>query len=79
LRIRDICRDVTRQYPGILPLTPSAFRSHVQRGAIRPPVKFGGKIDTWSKEYILHLRRHGIPASPPDIEMEETAPSLVES
>ena len=71
LRLKDICRDSSRQYPGILPLTSSAFRAHVERGVIRPPIKFGEKIDTWSKQYILYLRRHGIPATSPDTEMIE--------
>jgi hypothetical protein len=59
LRERHICK--RRDYPGILPLTQSAFRDGVSRGDIKPPIQFGSRINCWTKGYILQLQQEGIP------------------
>jgi hypothetical protein len=65
LRERDICKHPGRRYPGLLPITQSAFRAAVARGLIEQPLKFGSKVNCWRKETILRLRHHGIPTAPP--------------
>jgi hypothetical protein len=62
LRERHICK--RPDYPGILPLTQSAFRDAVARGDIEPPIRFGARINCWHKPYILRLQQQGIPRSP---------------
>jgi hypothetical protein len=62
LRAKDICRRL--DYPGLLPLTQSAFRDAVTRGDIEPPIRFGSRINCWCKSYILRLQRQGIPRRP---------------
>ena len=62
LRERDICR--RRDYPGLLPLTQSAFRDAMARGDIEPPIRFGSRINCWRKSYILRLQQEGIPRRP---------------
>jgi hypothetical protein len=62
LRERDICK--RPDYPGLLPLTQSAFRDAVARGAIEPPIRFGPRINCWRKPYILRLQHQGIPRRP---------------
>lgn len=59
LRERDICK--RRDYPGLLPLTQSAFRDAVARGDIEPPIRFGLRINCWRNKYILRLQQQGIP------------------
>jgi hypothetical protein len=58
LRERDICK--RSNYPGLLPLTQSAFRDAVARGDIEPPIRFGSRINCWRKRYILRLQQEGI-------------------
>jgi hypothetical protein len=58
LRPKDICK--APDYPGILPITSSAWRDHVSRGVIRPPIKFG-RVNGWHRDYIARLQRDGIP------------------
>jgi hypothetical protein len=62
LRERDICK--RRDYPGLLPLTQSAFRDAVARGAIEPPIRFGLRINCWRRAYILTLQQRGISRRP---------------
>jgi hypothetical protein len=62
LRERDICK--RPGYPGLLPLTQSAFRDGVARGDIDPPIRFGVRISCWTKDYILRLQQEGIPRRP---------------
>jgi hypothetical protein len=62
LRYRDICKDPSRNYPGLLPLTLTGFRDAVARGQIAKPLQYGEKTFCWTKEYILKLRCEGIPA-----------------
>jgi hypothetical protein len=59
LREKHICRRL--DYPGLLPLTQSAFRDAVTRGDIEPPIRFGSRINCWRKCYILRLQQEGIP------------------
>lgn len=63
LRERDICKR-PRDYPGLLPLTQSAFRDAVARGDIEPPIRFGSRINCWGKGYILRLQQEGITRRP---------------
>jgi hypothetical protein len=58
LRSRDICK--RPGYPGILPVTESAFRDAVGRGAVAPPTPFG-RAKAWAREYIRGLQQRGIP------------------
>jgi hypothetical protein len=58
LRERDICK--RPDYPGLLPLTQSAFRDAVARGDIEPPIRFGSRINCWRKDYVLRLQQQGI-------------------
>ena len=53
-------RDPKRGYPGILPMTRSAFRSAVEDGYIPPPLKLGAKVVAWRKEDIVHIARNGV-------------------
>jgi hypothetical protein len=62
LRERDICK--RPDYPGLLPLTQSAFRDAVARGDIEPPIRFGSRIACWRKGYILRLQQEGVPRRP---------------
>ena len=62
LRERDICK--RPDYPGLLPLTQSAFRDAVARGDIEPPIRFGSRINCWGRNYILRLQQRGIPRGP---------------
>ncbi len=61
-RERDICK--RPDYPGLLPLTQSAFRDAVARGDIEPPIRFGSRIACWRKGYIQRLQQEGIPRRP---------------
>jgi hypothetical protein len=58
LRISEICRDPRRRWPGILPLTRSAFV--VNAGFIPAGIKLGAKIICWRREDILHIVKHGV-------------------
>ena len=60
LRVSDICRDPLRGYPGILPLTRSAFLTAVEDRCIAKPVKLGAKVVAWRREDILHIVQHGV-------------------
>jgi len=60
LRESDIVRDPKRGYPGILPMTRSAFRSAVGDGYIPAPLKLGAKVVAWRKEDIVHIARNGV-------------------
>jgi hypothetical protein len=60
LRESDIVRDPKRGYPGILPMTRSAFRSAVEDGYIPAPFKLGAKLVAWRKEDIVHIARNGV-------------------
>jgi prophage regulatory protein len=60
LRVSDICRDPKRGYPGILPMTRSAFLTAVEDGYIAPPVKLGAKVVAWRREDILAIVEHGV-------------------
>jgi hypothetical protein len=62
LRERDICK--RPDYPGLLPLTQSAFRDAVVRGDIEPPIRFGSRVNCWRKHYILRLQQEGIRRRP---------------
>jgi hypothetical protein len=62
LRERDICKRL--DYPGLLPLTQSAFRDAVARGDVEAPIRFGLRINCWRKQYILRLQQEGIPRRP---------------
>jgi hypothetical protein len=62
LRERDICK--RPDYPGLLPLTQSAFRDAVARGDIEPPIRFGSRINCWRRHYIQRLQQEGIPRRP---------------
>jgi hypothetical protein len=73
LRERDICKDPAHGYPGLLPITQSAFRAAVARGLIEPPLKFGSRVNCWRKETILRLRRDGIPTIRTETEEAERA------
>ena len=59
LRERDICK--RPEYPGITPITQSAFRDVVTRGLIDAPIKFGARVNCRHREYILRLQREGLP------------------
>jgi predicted DNA-binding transcriptional regulator AlpA len=60
LRISEICRDPKRNYPGILPMTRSAFLDAVRDGYIPEGIKLGAKILAWRREDILHVVQHGV-------------------
>ena len=60
LRVSDICRDPKRGYPGIIPLTRSAFLTAVEDAYIAQPVKLGGKVVAWRKDDILAIVQHGV-------------------
>lgn len=60
LRESDICRDPKRDYPGLLPITRSAFRDALANGYIPAPIKLGDKIVAWRREDILALIEHGV-------------------
>jgi hypothetical protein len=60
LRESDICRDPKRGYPGILPMTRSAFRTAVEDGYINKPIKLGAKVVAWRREDILDIVRNGV-------------------
>jgi hypothetical protein len=62
LREAQICKKPG--YPGILPITSTAFRDAVARGYIEPPIRFGRRINCWRKDYIQRLQRDGIPRRP---------------
>jgi hypothetical protein len=61
LRERDICKDPSRQYPGLLPVTSSGWRDRVTSGVVKPPLVFGRRLHCWQREYILYLQQNGIP------------------
>jgi hypothetical protein len=63
LRERDIVKDPSRGYAGLVPITATAWRDAVSRGAVEPPVKFG-RINTWTREHIRRLQQEGIPRRP---------------
>jgi hypothetical protein len=60
LRERDICK--RQDYPGLLPITQSAFRDAVSDGRVEPPLKFGNRVNCWRREYILALQCNGFPS-----------------
>jgi hypothetical protein len=60
LRESDIVRDPKRGYPGILPMTRSAFRSAIADGYIPAPLKLGAKVVAWRKEDIVYIARNGV-------------------
>jgi hypothetical protein len=60
LRISDICRNPKTGYPGILPMTRSAFLAAVEDGYIKPGIKLGAKVIAWRKPDILHIVEHGV-------------------
>lgn len=60
LRESDICRDPKRGYPGIVPITRSAFRSAVADGYIAQPVKLGAKAVAWRREDIIEIVKNGV-------------------
>ena len=60
LRISDICRDKARGYPGILPMTRSAFLTAVEDGYIKKPIRLGGKVVAWRREDILEIIKNGV-------------------
>jgi hypothetical protein len=60
LREADICRNPRTGYPGILPLTRSAFRSAVDDGYIPPPLKLGAKVVAWRAADIVRIARDGV-------------------
>jgi len=60
LRISDICRDPKRGYPGILPMTRSAFLTAVEDGYIPKGLKLGAKVIAWKSEDIARIAREGV-------------------
>ena len=62
LRVSDICRDPKRGYPGILPMTRSAFLTAVEDGYISKGVKLGAKVIAWRRDDILYIIAHGVQA-----------------
>jgi prophage regulatory protein len=60
LRCSDICRDAKRGYPGILPMTRSAFLTAVEDGYIPKGIKLGAKVIAWKREHILALIENGV-------------------
>src|SRR5262245_10566943 len=60
LRERDICRDPSRKYPGLVPLTRSAWRDAVDAGYIEKPVRLGPKVIAWRREVILDIIKNGV-------------------
>ncbi len=60
LRVTDICRDNKRGYPGILPMTRSAFLTAVEDGYIAKGIKLGRKVVAWRREDILDIVKNGV-------------------
>jgi prophage regulatory protein len=60
LRCSDICRDAKRGYPGILPMTRSAFLTAVEDGYIAKGIKLGAKVVAWRREDILEIVNNGV-------------------
>lgn len=60
LRVSDICRDARRGFPGLLPMTRSAFLTAVADGYIAGPVKLGAKLIAWKREDILEIIENGV-------------------
>lgn len=60
LRLVAIVQNPKTGWPGILPMSRSAFMNAVKEGYIAPPVRLGGKVVAWRKEDILPIAGHGV-------------------
>jgi predicted DNA-binding transcriptional regulator AlpA len=60
LRLRLIVEDRATGYPGILPMSRSAFVNAVACGYIPAGIKLGGKVIAWRREDILEIVRNGV-------------------
>jgi hypothetical protein len=60
LREKDIVK--RPGYPGILPITQSAFRDAVAKGLIDAPIRFGPRVNVWRRDYIRRLQQEGLPS-----------------
>lgn len=60
LRERDICRDPKRNYPGIVPVTRSAWRDLMRNGYVSEGVKIGAKVRAWTSTELLEIVRNGV-------------------
>ena len=59
LRLSDLCRDPRRNYPGLIPVSRSAWLNGVERGIYPPPIKVGAKVVAWRREDILEVIENG--------------------
>jgi hypothetical protein len=64
VRERDICRDRSRNYAGILPVSRAAWRSMIIDGYVSAGLLLGGKVRAWPREELEEIIRHGVKRRP---------------
>jgi hypothetical protein len=64
LRETDIVRDKRRNYPGLLPISRSAWRSLIVDGYVSPGLLLGSKTRAWTREEIIEITKHGVQCRP---------------
>jgi len=63
-RERDICRDASRGYAGILPISRAAWRSLITDGFVSEGLLIGNKTRVWRREEIIDLCVNGVKRRP---------------
>ena len=56
LSVQDICRNKSKGYPGLLPISRPTLWRYVQAGKLAPPIKLGRTHAAYMSEDVQRLR-----------------------